>query len=606
MIRKTLLAVMAISATITTRAENWDYVISSGEYYYGTGTAATEAEANDAAMADLASRIATHVSNDFTQIDDLTTTNGNTDHKSRVLMCVKTYSQATLTNVQRMEPVRKGDLVTARIFMKCSELARIFEGRIAKAKDMATIADECLEKAKIDMALQYYYWAYSLARSVQHPNEVSDTHGILVDWIPVKINEILDDISVRFDRRDGDYVDLLFDYKGQPVSSIEFTYSDGRADCQGSAKDGRGMIEMIAGYTTDVYHISIDYEYKGQARGDNEMESVLNVVTKRPFGKAEKTVKSSRTAALPQKEREDKSGIDLKPQESQIATDAVQQTDVIDKVIRAIAGRNYSDADGYFTIEGLDVYRKLIKYGTARIVGTPRMTFFKGTNNTTVVRGLQMSFTFNNGGRKKTFVEDVVFTLNTDGKIVNVALGLGQVAENDILCREAPGWKDDTRELLMEFMENYKTAYCLKRLDYIRDIFDDEAKIIVGNVVRKRTRPVTEERQVSIEGQETITYNRYTKDQYLNNLKRCFARNEFINLRFSNNEVQWLEKFEKEELFAIQIRQEYTSSTYSDIGYLFLLIDMTNHDEPLIKVRTWQPNEVPLKDRFNAGDFFND
>jgi len=37
------------------------------------------------------------------------------------------------------------------------------------------------------------------------------------------------------------------------------------------------------------------------------------------------------------------------------------------------------------------------------------------------------------------------------------------------------------------------------------------------------------------------------------------------------------------------MRQNYTSTTYADEGYLFLLIDFGEVD-PLIYVRAWQPN----------------
>ena len=159
----------------------------------------------------------------------------------------------------------------------------------------------------------------------------------------------------------------------------------------------------------------------------------------------------------------------------------------------------------------------------------------------------------------------------------------------------------------MEFMESYKTAYCLKRLDYIRSIFADDAIIIVGNVARPRAAQTAyKDRPVSMEGQNVIRYNRYSKDEYLKNLERCFKRNEFINIRFSSNEVQWLEKYDKEELFAIQIGQEYNSSTYGDKGYLFLLVDMTDHESPQIKIRTWQPNEVAMEKLYNAGNFYRE
>ena len=604
----------------TGHAQNWDYIRTSGEYYYGVGTAETEAEASELAMADLVSMIATSVSSEFIGIEDDTNTNGSIDHKSKVLNCVRTYSQSTLTNVEKWV-VGKEPNVSVRRYMRRSELARIYESRIAKAKDMIYIADEALQKAKLDMALQYYYWAYSLIRSVQRPNDVKDNNGhILVNWIPIKINEIMSDVRVKFDRRDGDFVDLLFTYKDMPVSSLEFNYSDGRTECQGSAKDGRGMMEMVPGYETNTYHINLEYEYKGQARGDSEMQSVLDVITKKVFPKAEMAVKGNGNKGVSQTPKvatnavaqmkqtnasNDKTGINLTPTASQ----TIQMTDVyaevMGKIISAIQSRNYSNANRCFTLDGLDMYNKLISYGTGRIVGTPNIKFFKGMNGTVVARGLQMSFSFKTG-IKKTYVEDVVFTFNTENKIDNVAFGLGQTAENDILCKYAPGWSDETRELLMEFMENYKTAYCLKRLDYIRDIFADDAVIIVGNVVKRQQAGQQGERNVSLEGQNLIKYNRYTKDTYLEKLKQSFARNEFINIRFSNNEVQWLEKFRDKKLFAIQIGQEYNSSRYADKGYLFLLVDITDQNAPQIKIRTWQPNEVSMDKMYNAGDFYSE
>ena len=606
---------------IMAHAESWDYIRTSGEYYYGVGVAATEEEADKNAMANLVSQIATNVSADFTQIDDVSTRNGNVDHKSRVLSCVKTYSQTTLTNAVKWGPEGNAPNITVRRYMKKSELARIFDNRIAKAKNMLEIADECLENKKIDMALQYYYWAYSLIRSVQFPNEVKDERGrIIVDWIPVKIDQILSDINVIFDKKDGDYTYLFFHYKGEPVSSLEFSYSDGRTICQGLAKYGQGMIEMLPGYETDIYHLDIEYEYKGQARGDAEMESVLGVIIPKVFPKAAVKVVARDTNSKPTDNRNNNIAAS-QPMPSTIREEtissihfvkssATQNTDIqkqsIDGIVKAITNRSYSDVNEYFTIDGLGMFNRLTGYGKARILDASNIRFYKGLNGKTVARGLKMSFSFD-GRRKKTFVEDVSFTFDENNKIENVAFGLGDIAESGIFNSKA-SWSDDIREIIVSFMENYKTAYSLERLDYIRDIFDDEAVIIVGNVVRKHTansKPM-DGMSISLKGQDVIKYNRYTKDDYITHLGRCFNRNDFINLRFTSHQIQWLEKFNDQAIFAINIRQEYNSSTYADDGYLFLLVDMTKPEEPLIKVRTWQPNEVSIDKLYNAGDFFND
>ena len=302
--------------------------------------------------------------------------------------------------------------------------------------------------------------------------------------------------------------------------------------------------------------------------------------------------------------------MNLTPQESQVVTQNEDYAAIMAKVVEAARTRSLGLVDRYFTIDGgLQRYRTLLKMGVARVVGTPNITFFKGVDDKVVARGLQMSLTYNNRGRKKTFVEDIVFTFNADKKIENVTFGLGQIATNDILCKH-PDWNDQTKELLMEFLENYKTAYCMKDSDYIRQIFADDAVIIIGNVARRAagsggTLHANREHPISLKGQEVIRYNRYDKDTYLKNLKHCFDRNEFINLRFSKNDIQRLDKFQDRELFGIQIGQEYTSSTYSDIGYLFLLTDLTDHDLPQIKVRTWQPNEAPIDSLYHAGYFYN-
>lgn len=603
-------------------AQNWDYIQTSGEYYYGEGHGSTEAEADNHALSILTGQIATHVSNDFTQVDDQITVNGEIDHKSRVLNCVKTYSHATLTNAERWV-IGKEPNVTVRRYLKCSELQRIYQTRIEKAKGMVEIADECLKSRKVDMALQYYYWAYSLIRSVQFPNEVKGTDGrILVDVLPIRIRGILDAIRVEYESRQDERVNLRFYYDGQPVSSLEFTYSDGRSDkCEGTAKDGRGSIEMAPGHEDrNVFHIHVNYEYIEQARGDAEMESVLNVITKKVIPQAgfkvearggrsvastQSTQPSTSPARKPSKSEEGL-GMKLQPGQSQVVADMSDYADIMQQVVEAARTRNLSNVDRYFTVSGgLPRYRTLLKTGAARVVGTPNIVFFKGVDGQVVARGLQMSLTYNSRGRKKTFVEDVVFTFNADKKIENVTFGLGQLATNDILCKH-PKWNDETKELLMEFLENYKTAYCMKDSAYIRQIFSDDAVIIIGKVVKTAANnPVNREHAVSLKGQQVITYNRYTKDEYLRNLRRCFDRNEFINLRFTNNEIQRLEKFQDKELFGIQIGQEYSSSTYSDVGYLFLLADLTNHALPQIKIRTWQPNEVNMDSLYHAGYFYD-
>jgi len=608
---------------ILAKAETWDDIVKSKKYYYGVGVAATAEEADKAAMADMVSQIATNVSSDFKQIDDITNKNGKIEHQSRVLNCVKTYSQTTLTNAEKWGPEGKAPNITVRRYMKKSELARIFDNRIARAKNLLRLADDCLADKKIDMALQYNYWAYSLLRSVQFPNEVKDENGkILIDWIPVKIERILSDISVTYNKKDEDYTYFHFKYKGEPVSSLEFSYSDGRTQCQGRAQYGDGFVVMVPDYATNTYHLDIEYQYISQARGDDEVESVLSVITPRAFSKASLTIVVPDSKIAPDKDESMLADtptnhpvaadfdISDEPEASESPKTTAQEYDsqskIVAMVMDALARRQYSSASSCFTIDGLQMFNRLTGYGQARVLDDSNIRYYKGLGGRTIARGLKMAFSFN-GRRKKTFVEDISFTFDENNKIENVAFGLGETTENGIFNKDAK-WSPEVREIITSFMENYKTAYSLERLDYIRDIFADDAVIIVGNVVKRRTSnpKVNDGMSLSLKGQDIINYNHYTKSDYISQLAKCFNCNDFINLKFTNHQIQWLEKFDKQTIFAINIRQEYNSSTYADDGYLFLLVDMTNHDEPLIKVRTWQPNEVAVDKLYNAGDFFND
>jgi hypothetical protein len=133
-------------------------------------------------------------------------------------------------------------------------------------------------------------------------------------------------------------------------------------------------------------------------------------------------------------------------------------------------------------------------------------------------------------------------------------------------------------------MEHYKTAFALKRIDYIESIFSDDALIITGYVTQAR--PSGENPYLN---NEIVRYNRHTKEQYINRLRDVVFSNEFINIKFNDNNIR--KRGTGGEVYGIQIQQDYFSSSYGDSGYLFLMIDMNDTSKPQIHVRTWQPEK---------------
>ena len=599
------LLLISVSLALKTSAQSWDDIQQSGQYLWGMGYGTTVAEADNNALADLISKIAAHVQSDFRQEDEEITVNRKTDQGSYVRSRVQTYSQATLTNTERLILKNEPDAQVGR-YIKKAEVRRIFESRQRKAVDMVQTALRAEEDGKADDALRNYYWALALVRSLQYPNEATftDDNGqqhVLMTWIPERMNRIFDDLRVSVVRRKGDDVDLSIAYRGKPVSSVDYTYFDGRDwSAINSAKDGAGVLELARGNQSTKYQLKFEYEYLTETHIDKEIEAVLRVLKGRALRKAYTTVDAAQVTGEAFTTQESFTQTDLsilKAPTAAAASSVKSYEQAMQAVIAAIRNHQTAGIERYFTTDGLDIFRRLVfQYGTARIIATPHPTYYQSDGGEVTARGIKASFTFKSGVRK-SFVEDLVFTFNAAGKIDNVAFGLGKTAEDDILNKGV--WSESARKVLMAFLENYKTAYALKRLDYINTIFDDDAVIIVANVAKRAQGSWTDEQRY--QSNSIIKYNRYSKDQYLKNLSRCFSANEFINIRFANNDVVKLGK--GGEMYGIQIAQDYYSSSYGDKGYLFLQVDVNDPKQPIIKVRTWQPEKDPNFGLYGPGDF---
>ena len=106
-------------------AQTWKNVINNEEYLWGIGNGATITEADRRALADLVGKITTFVSSD-TSLGFKEESDGvSFDHHSYVENNIKTYSQATLTNTERITLKNEPNARVGR-FIKKIELKRIF------------------------------------------------------------------------------------------------------------------------------------------------------------------------------------------------------------------------------------------------------------------------------------------------------------------------------------------------------------------------------------------------------------------------------------------------------------------------------------------------
>ncbi len=150
--------------------------------------------------------------------------------------------------------------------------------------------------------------------------------------------------------------------------------------------------------------------------------------------------------------------------------------------------------------------------------------------------------------------------------------------------------------ILVSFLEFYKTAYALKRIEFIEQVFADDALIITGSVLKVKPNDMN-----NFKSNRIVRYNRQTKQEYVRNLRYSFSSKEYINIKFEESKIRKAGK--GGEIYGIQVKQNYYSSNYGDVGYLFLMVDLNNSDEPIIHVRTWQPEVGVNEGVYGLSDF---
>lgn len=605
MLRRILLIGWFALSLLPAYAQSWEEIKGqSATYLYGEGWGPTVEEADQQALADLISKISVAVSSDFSITEDERSVNGTLDASSYTTSKVNTYSTATLTNTERIVIDNHPDEALIGRYLKRSELNRIFEGRIRTVKEHIRLGVMAEEKNKIDDALRNYFWAFSLLKSVQRPAEVTyqdeesgqELHPLT--WLPERMQQIFNDLEVSLTGNDGTNVDMWVTYQGKPVGSLDYTYFDGRNWSNiASVKNGRATMEFQEGMVPENIPINYEYAYRGQAHINEEIKSVLSVVKSQ-------AIRGARTSLQTQRQKiqsTDNTDVWHPKARQEVAlspvADEAPYRQVLSRVVAAIKSRRFEEASDCFTEDGKEMYRQLIKYGNARVLNTNECLLYQFGDNV-VARSIQMSFAFQRGIRKN-FVEDVVFTFNAEQRIDCLAFGLDAKAKEDIMNRGV--WSVQARQTLMEFLENYKTAYALKRIDYLRSIFDDDAVIIVGHVAQRvEATQSREDGPVTFRNNKYIRRTQYSKEQYLKNLEACFRSNEFVNIRFANNDVR---KAKVGEEYGIQIKQDYYSTHYGDEGYLYIQVDLNDRKEPIIKVRTWQAEPDPEIGLFGLGTF---
>lgn len=158
------------------------------------------------------------------------------------------------------------------------------------------------------------------------------------------------------------------------------------------------------------------------------------------------------------------------------------------------------------------------------------------------------------------------------------------------------------RQLILDYVEHFRTAYNQKDINFLEAVFSEDAIIITGKVIQRKQMdsPISTTR---------VEYKVQDKKQYLTRLRSIFATAKYVRVNFS--EIKVMRHPTLADYYGVLLRQGYSTNTYSDDGYVFLLWDFVDEQHPQIHVRTWQPywmdeaKTVAISDEevFDIGDF---
>lgn len=284
-----LLLVLAFCAAACPGAlsQDWEGVKADRSLIWGEGWGASVEEADRQALSDLVTKVTVAVVSDYRQVEEQVRSSAGNEHYLMQSNRTAAYSSATLQNTHRIV-LETGRRAHVGRWMRRDDLAVLFtdrKDRVLEYEASAARAERC---SRLDEALRYHYWAYVLLRSLPRPSELRSSEGrMLLNAIPERMTEILDDLKIRPVTRSGGTVVLSFSFRDQPVSGLDFRYFDGaRWSPLTSVRHGRASIDMAPGALADYIQLRVEYAYSDDSLLDGELHDTMEALNLKPIRKS--------------------------------------------------------------------------------------------------------------------------------------------------------------------------------------------------------------------------------------------------------------------------------------------------------------------------------
>ena len=589
-------------------AQSVDEIKNSRDYIYGIGQGKTYQEADAQALDLLVSQISVRVESNFSNV--VSEKGDSLSNYSQSV--VRTYSNVSITqNRSKLISDEPGNFVVMR-YLAVADLNEMFNSRKSKLLDYVQEGVKAENQLRLSDALRNYYWAFVMLRSHPDVNTIRGNlpdrpNAILLSAIPDEIDKIFKGITFEVISRKEDpgskahMVTLAVTYMGKAVQNFDFQYWTGDSySVLTGVNDGLTEIELNKGTASTLTNVKAIGEYQNlnKSRWDAELNNLLKTTALPTFPSSKVIIKLGDAPVAIQKSTVQETNSASTLARADIPLPKVEEstayTSMMNTVVKSINAGNPDLARNIFTQEGFDLFKRLFQKGQMRVLESSMdLTVYKSSDGFEV-RNMPVKFSFRNSD--KHFIEYLNFDLTKEKKIDHLAFSIGNTALNDIANRPGTFGSPEEKMYLINFLEDFKTAYSLRRIDFLKSVFDDNALIIVGRLLQDGGNI---EKMYNTLGKK-VEYIKLSKTEYLDRVQKAFAANEFVNLQFESTKVI---KKNGEKIYGIQLEQYYTSSNYADKGYLFLMVDLKDSLKPKIYVRTWQPEKNPDGSVFNMTDF---
>lgn len=180
--------------------------------------------------------------------------------------------------------------------------------------------------------------------------------------------------------------------------------------------------------------------------------------------------------------------------------------------------------------------------------------------------------------------QELAIDFTPDGVISNVSIAMEMHRYDEIMAEQSGDLDYARRQIIINFVDNFRTAYNRKDLKFLNSVYSDWALIITGKVLKEK--PNSDITRLAMNNNRVV-YIKQTKQEYLKKLEQVFKSTKYLNVKFEDIKVVQHPKYD--DIYGVTLKQYWHTDRYQDEGYLFLMADFHDKDFPVIVVRTWQP-----------------